>query len=356
MNASMELQEYNTEDFLLNDSFIRYCLQSDQQDIQFWENWILHNPGKQTDVTEAKKLLFSLGIRLTPVEKEHEFQKLKQLIEESIAEEKQNGQHPVVAMPVRRKARWFVAAAAACLLFVAGYAVKWLSDTHSINNNNSALAYMIYTTHAGERKVLELADGSSIILNSNSTLKIPSDFNQEKRTLQLTGEAFFDVAKNKNKPFIVSSKNIAVEALGTSFKVRSYDFDPAMRVALVEGKVRIENTTKDKRSTETLLPGEQVRIHSPSGKMNKEKFDIGREMDWKENKLVFKDASLSQIAAQLEYWYGLKVNLAISAPRKISFNGEFINGDLDRVLTAITYVNKLNYTVEHKQITITSVK
>ena len=90
--------------------------------------------------------------------------------------------------------------------------------------------------------------------------------------------------------------------------------------------------------------------------MNKEKFDLGREMDWKVDKLVFKDASLSQIAAQLEYWYGLKVNLAITAPRKISFNGEFINKDLDKVLTAITYVNKLNYSLDNKQITISSMK
>jgi len=142
--------------------------------------------------------------------------------------------------------------------------------------------------------------------------------------------------------------------LGTSFKVSSYDFNPAMRVSLVEGKVKVESKANDTHNAEVLLPGEEVNIHSLAEKMIKEKFDISRELNWKEDKLIFKDASLQEIAAQLEYWYGLKVNFKISAPRKIRFNGEFINKDIDKVLAAITYVNKLNYSLDNKQITISS--
>lgn len=354
----MELKEYGTEDFLLNDSFVRYCLQSNGQDIHFWESWIQNNPDKEAETTEARKLLFSLGLRLTPEEKKYEFQKFKQLIEQSIAKEKQSnpvGQPVLINIPQRHKTwRWAAAAAAACLVFLAGYSVKWLAGTNDIKNNNTALAYTVYSTNAGERKTLELADGSSVILNSNSTLKIPSDFNQGKRNLQLKGEAFFDVAKNKDKPFIVSSKNVAIQAVGTSFKVRSYDFDTAMRVALVEGKVKVESKTDDASNSEVLLPGEELKIQFSAESMTKENFDISREINWKDDKLIFRDASLQQIAEQLEYWYGLKVNLHISASRKIRFNGEFINKDIHKVLATITYVTKLSYSLNNEEITITS--
>ena len=181
-------------------------------------------------------------------------------------------------------------------MLFAGYALKWLADLNGTTNTSTVLAYTVYSSSAGERKTLELADGSSVILNSNSTLKIPSDFNVEKRNLQLTGEAFFDVAKNKEKPF----------------------------------------------------------INAVSANIVKSRFNISAENNWKEDKLIFRDASLPEIAQQLEYWYGLKVNLEIANAKKVRFNGEFFNTDINKVLAAITYVNKLTYSLNNKEITIIS--
>lgn len=171
----------------------------------------------------------------------------------------------------------------------------------------------------------------------------------------MTGEAFFDVAKNKEKPFMVASKNVYVEALGTSFKIRSYDFEPGIKIMLVEGKVKVEDKA-NQLNTAVLLPGEQMNIYAATGKMLKQEFDLTNELNWKENKLIFKDASLEQIASQLEYWYGLKVNLNILSHQKVRFNGEFLNKDIDKVLSAITYVNKLNYSINNKEIYISSLK
>ncbi len=354
----MELIQYSTEDFLLDDSFVRYCLQANEQDVQFWENWIQQNPAKELEIAAARKLLFSLGLRLSPADKNKEFQKLKKLIQESILKEKsatRQTQAVVIEMPQRSRFwRWSAIAAAACLLLFAGYALKWLADLNGTTNTNTVLAYTVYSSSAGERKTLELADGSSVILNSNSTLKIPSDFNVEKRNLQLTGEAFFDVAKNKEKPFIVSSKNISVKALGTSFKVRSYDFDTAMRVALLEGKVDVKSFANDHHFSQLLLPGEEAGINAVSANIVKSRFNISAENNWKEDKLIFRDASLPEIAQQLEYWYGLKVNLEIANAKKVRFNGEFFNTDINKVLAAITYVNKLTYSLNNKEITIIS--
>ena len=354
----MELKEYSTEDFLLNDSFVRYCLQANERDIQFWENWKQQIPAKEHEIAEARKLLFSLGLRLSPAEKNREFQKLKKLIQESIAKENSTTRHEravVVDMPQRNRVwKWMAIAGAACLLLFAGYGLKWLADANAAKNAGTVLAYTVYSSNAGERKTLELVDGSSVILNSNSTLKIPSDFNVEKRNLQLTGEAFFDVAKNKEKPFIVSSKNISVKALGTSFKVRYYDFDTAMRVALLEGKVDVKSYVNNNHYTQLLLPGEEVSINAVSANMFKSRFDIALERDWKEDRLIFRDASLTEIAQQLEYWYGLKVNLVTTNTKKIRFNGEFFNKDIEKVLDAITYVNKLSYSLNNKEITIIS--
>lgn len=387
----MEFREYAAEDFLLDDTFLRYCIGSDEQEIAFWEDWTRKNPDREPLVREARGLLFSLGLRLSPDEKQIEFQKLRLAIRESIIGESRNkenadtehksrltgqmtglpvqdgddgqmnpgtdGQAMIVNMPDPGPNRkWAVRIAAALILLLAGYGIKSVVDKFSGYGTNNSLVYTIYSTRSGERKTMELADGSRLILNSNSELKIPADYNSGSRNLQLSGEAFFEVAKNKSDPFEVSCGKVSVRALGTSFKVRSYSFDSSMRVALVEGSVKVDSRNTSQKSSQILLPGEEVNlnVNAASAELVKKKFDIDREWGWKEDRLIFKDASLQQIAAELEYWYGIKVNLKIRAPRHIHFNGEFVNKDIDKVLSAITFVNKLSYTLDNKEITITS--
>lgn len=345
----MHPERYTVEDFLTNDSFINYCFKSNESDIAFWEEWIKSHPEKQAEFSEAKSLFVSMSIQLSETEKEEEFGKLQQAIREI----NRNSQKRSVQLKPISILQRVAAVAAIVVLSIGGI---WLVREFSSKTYTATTAH--FTTYAsakGERKTVKLPDGTSVILNSNSSISISDNFNALKREVNLKGEALFDVAHNKQKPFIVAAGNLKVQALGTSFKVRQYDFDKQLKVSLLEGKVRVSQQLKDESKMEVILhPGEAVYLNTDSPELRKQSFDLNAETNWKEGKLIFKDASVAQIATQLEYWYGVKIVPPSNIKKSVRFNGEFINKKPEEVLAAIAYVTHLKYEVKNNTIMLTN--
>lgn len=334
----MELQQYKAEDFILNDSFVRYCLRSNDTDVQFWENWLLRYPHKQAEVDKAREWIFMLGLRLTPEEKEAEFQSLQ----EHISTITPATEEPLIATSVVAiRSRWktiFRISAAAILLLAT---VTWLrKTTHSDSTGTGAADYALFEAGDSIRKAIVLADGSRVILNTHSKLKVPAAYNVTQRQLFLEGEAYFEVAAVAAKPFVVTANQLAIKALGTAFKVRAYAFDTATYVALVNGRVRVVDTAQATSAME-LAPGQQLSGVPHRNTFVRTTFDMNRELNWRSGKLIFEDASLTDIAATLEYWYGVKVHLTPGKYKPIRFNGIFVNKSVHEVLSAICFVNGL---------------
>ncbi|HVI48687.1 MAG TPA: FecR domain-containing protein [Chitinophaga sp.] len=325
----MDLQQYKAEDFILNDSFVRYCLRSNESDVQFWESWLERYPHKQEEAAKAREWVFRLGLRLTPEEKDAEFEKLKAAI--AVADED--------IQPVSTQIGWkrILRIAAAVITPVALLSAWWITNrSHSVPQENKK-SYTVYAAGDSIRRRIILQDGSEVILNAHSTLAVPVAYNEEDRRLQLKGEALFDVAKADGKPFIVSTGNIDVQALGTAFKVRAYGFDITTSVMLVNGKVRV---AQDSATTE-LTPGEKLSTHKDHPAFAKSTFNIEKETAWRKGQLVFSNASLADIAQQLEYWYGIRVEVQQGKYKPIRFNGVFNNKPLNEVLAAVCFVNGL---------------
>lgn len=316
----MNLQLFTAEDFMLNDSFVRYCLQSNEEDVAFWNDWIARNPHKLEATTQAKEWVLRLGMGLTPDQKQEEFRKLRTLIETGDTR--------------RQRFRKFLPyAAAAVLLGCLFLAWRWKEQSHP-----TAIApAMAYTIHRADsvRKEIILADGSTVILNRNSTLQVPDNYNQQERHLILEGEAWYEVQKKDNCPFTVTAGKITVQALGTVFKVRAYLFDSSVQVSLLSGKVRVAAANASKE----LLPDQYVK--NVNGQLIAGTFNAAREQDWRNGKLYFKDASLKEVAALLEFWYGIKVHITPGNYQPIHFNGEFVNKPLPAVLASISYITNL---------------
>jgi len=174
----------------------------------------------------------------------------------------------------------------------------------------------IETPNGGQYQVV-LPDGTKVWLNAASSLRYPEVFVGNERSVQLTGEAYFEVAKNKMKPFHVKSKNQDVEVLGTHFNINSYMDDKTIKTTLLEGSIKISNQKFNK----ILTPGEQAIagiaenafIHVSND------VDLDDQVAWKNGLFRFNDSELRDVLIQLERWYDVKIDYS-SLPNK-RYNG-----------------------------------
>lgn len=169
----------------------------------------------------------------------------------------------------------------------------------------------------GEMKIL-LSDGSKIWLNSGSRLKHPVAFTGDERTVYLEGEAFFEIAENKECPFIVKTKFGTIRVLGTKFGINAYD-NGEPSATLVEGKISFETPTQS--SPVILYPGEQIRL-TESGQLIKRKVETEEYVGWKDGVYVFKNKKLREIMETLECWYDVSVTFTDKTIEDLSFTGK----------------------------------
>lgn len=196
--------------------------------------------------------------------------------------------------------------AAACLVFLMlGIGTYTVLTTGQ--DTNTAVAMLTVSNPKGKNTLQTLPDGSKVWLGAGSTLSYPKAFEGDTRELSLTGEAFFDVVKNPDKPFIIHTGNVQTKVLGTSFKITAFE-GQAPNVAVSTGKVRVEqNRNGGVRELALLLPGQQVTWKAKENKAVKQAIDKNEVLEWKTGKQAFHDVALGDISNALERWYGVKI-------------------------------------------------
>ncbi|WP_158995645.1 FecR family protein [Mucilaginibacter sp. L196] len=206
----------------------------------------------------------------------------------------------------------------------------------------------ISTPRGGQYQVV-LPDGSKVWLNAASSIKYPTFFNGKKRLVEITGEAYFEVAKNASMPFIVKSNRAEVEVLGTHFNIMAYDDETLMKTTLLEGSVKITSG----KTSDILKPGEQALLNEKGQLQVTDDVDVNEETAWKNGLFQFKDADVESIMRQLGRWY----NVTISYEGKIC--ARQYTGKISRNVKASELLNMLKYTglnsrIEGKNIIITN--
>ncbi|MEQ6118795.1 FecR domain-containing protein [Reichenbachiella sp. MALMAid0571] len=204
----------------------------------------------------------------------------------------------------------------------------------------------------GRKTTFELPDGTKVNLNAASKLKYIDDVENSKRIVHLSGEAFFDVAEDKTKPFSVVTKGISTTALGTSFNVKAYSDDPLVKVLLMTGKVGVEYLSA-KANGLILNPGMGAEYDSNKENLISKDFDFEKEMGWKQGIIVLDRVGLPTVVQELERWYGVKIQ--IQNKQKAgdwNYSGRFQNESLENVLSTMGHVKGFNYKIDNKTITI----
>lgn len=192
----------------------------------------------------------------------------------------------------------------------------------------------------GVRTRFQLPDGSTGFLNSGSTLKYPVQFTTE-RSVELTGEAFFDVVHNKKIPFYVNTKNLNIKVLGTTFNVIANEDEKIEEIVLQTGKVDI--STKNGKKLTSLLPDEQLILDIEKQTFSKKEVIASQYTTWKEGKLVFRNENMQQVALRLSRWYNADVVVDDKLLNNYTFHATFIDEPLDEVLKLISITTPISY-------------
>ena len=217
---------------------------------------------------------------------------------------------------------------------------------------SKSIKYNTLIIPRGGEFFLQLSDGTKVWLNSETTLRYPVQFIGEERKVELTGEAFFEVARNEKVPFLVESGDQTVKVLGTEFNISSYKENSLISTTLVKGSVEVFIKNKpDKR--QTLVPNEQITISKIDGLISKQKVNPYQYIAWKDGRFVFDDQNLCEIMKTLSKWYNVDVVFAREELKNFRFTGNLERySDFGEVLKKIQKTNEVEFTIENKQITI----
>lgn len=211
----------------------------------------------------------------------------------------------------------------------------------------SAQMNMLSTPKGGQYQIV-LPDGSKVWLNSASSIKFPAVFAKNERKVAVTGEVYFEVVKDKSSPFRVSFGDTEIEVLGTSFNVMAYTDEADFRTTLVEGSVSLTN----KKANMMLKPGQQASI-ALSGTMTRKEADIDEAIAWKKGLFYFQDASIQEVMKKAARWYDIDIRYDGTIPVR-KFTGKVsMDVNISELLQMLKYAG-VNCKIEDKKIIVSS--
>ena len=278
---------------LNEDIIIRYlenrCSEEDFVLINEWMKESDENAGELFRMEE----IYQLG--KFPFEEENLVAKAERRLGRRLEQENQKRQEVFKLKSVLR----YAAAIVGVIVLAAGLAY-WF--------RNKAEELVVASAAHGQVREMLLPDGTKVWLNQSSVLKYPRAFEGKERHVYLDGEAYFEVARNHEKPFTVKSQAMDVRVLGTSFNIKCRPDNSFAETTLVEGEVEVKD--KSDKGIITLLPGQKADLNRVTGRMQVTQVDPKMEIVWHNDLIPFEKSSIFQIAAALERFYGVKIILS----------------------------------------------
>ncbi|MDX2304850.1 MAG: FecR domain-containing protein [Microscillaceae bacterium] len=312
----MNYSNFNLEDFVLDETFQRWVKQPDPQNQVFWEDFLRTHPQKRELIEEARKIILVLKFkRVDPLPEEYE--KVLQGILKS---------QPKTRVLSNKSRLYRSLAAAVSLLILASLVFVYLSRPSEIK----------YLTRSCETQKIMLKDGSVVHLNANSVLYHYDNWNGSiDREVWLKGEAYFEIKKSLSgkQKFIVHTKELDVEVLGTKFNVN--DRRGITQVLLNSGKVQLNIHNSPTTKQITMNPGDLIEYSSLHQKISQKIIKKDIYSTWKENRLVFDDVSLGKVAQRIEDNFGYKVIFKDPKLAELRFTGATPANNLDILLKVL---------------------
>nr|WP_319399515.1 FecR domain-containing protein [uncultured Carboxylicivirga sp.] len=199
----------------------------------------------------------------------------------------------------------------------------------------------------GQMSNITLPDGTVVQLNSGSHFSYTGNFTQGERTVELTGEAFFDVARDAEHPFIVKTKTLDFVVHGTSFNIQAYDDDDRINTTLVEGSLGV--VAKKGDEIVRLKPGQKISYNDVSKKYSVKEVDVDLYTSWQDGIIIFRNEKLEDIAKKLERWYNVEIIIKDQKLAKELYFGSIMkNKPIDQILEVLKRTSSLHYQIEYR--------
>jgi transmembrane sensor len=350
----MHYLDYDTEDFLKDEKFKSWVFHPDHDSDFYWNSFMESFPEKTAFVLRAKKLL--LSFRFTE----------EKLVEPGDEEQRELYQRilnyrPVKSMRKRTNSYFFNhilengSFRVAAIITMALIASFLLFRTDVKQEEEPVVKVNMVTKSApyGQRLTTTLPDGSTVKLNSGSTITYPEIFLQV-REVKLEGEAFFEIKRNTDWPFVVETDNIRTEVMGTSFNVRNYGGNSGIEVALLSGKIQVNLLSDNDLILDRVIlePMHMAVLNKNNKGLYEKSFTYNQVLGWKDNLLSFRNAGIDEILETLERWYGVNFVVRKKFGKEKDFNAEYYNKSLLQILEGVSYSFDFKFTIDDKTVTI----
>lgn len=348
-------RDYTAVDFLNDESFLRWISEPTQKENDFWNNFLKTHPYKKADIKEATlvfKLFYSRENKLALNEQYDLWKKIqdesknsKRTIFLKLAKYAaililvffsgavtyylyQNGgqqyQYELAETPQTTKDEAMIVLSDGSQISLEKQMsqISYSQNGQQLIVNNDTITQKTPTDGGlinkiiipyGKKSMIMLSDGSKVWLNAGSQLIYPSVFSEKTRQVMLVGEAFFDVAKNTEKPFVVRTTDISIHVLGTRFDISAYPEDKLIQTVLVEGKVNLTYSGKgilNREYSVEMKPNQMVVVNKSTGESRSQTVDVSKFVSWKDGMLEFEKVDLVRALKQVERYYNVRIQLA----------------------------------------------
>lgn len=233
----------------------------------------------------------------------------------------------------RKPLTWMAVAASLAILFGFGHLLYGELDREE---EVVPVQELVRTTEWGQKLNLSLSDGTQIRLNSGSSIRYPEKFTGDSRVVELDGEAYFEVAQDPLRPFIIKLGEVHTTVLGTSFNINSYSGQDQIAVTVASGKVRVASEHKEVH----LGPNEQGQFDRRTQSMTKIKTDISAFLNWKDGIIQFEDTRLTEVSHTLERWFGVQIEFENGNIGNCHITASYDNVNLEEILESMVYTKK----------------
>lgn len=340
--------QYSIEDFIQDPHFRQWVLDATLETTNFWEQYRAENPTQKENIDVARAMVMGITIKDIPVDAERMHRNINNILSATKVETVT----PMV--PLSRKI-WFSAAAVVALLVVAGL---WWAKV--VNTERQVKPEQEVVASANVVTPIVLPDGSRVTLEKNSRLTYDKDFKGDVRTVYLEGEAFFEVVKNPNKPFVVYANNLVTKVLGTSFRIKAFPKEN-VTVNVVTGRVSVfahKKETNKQKDPETdgliLTPNQKVVFTEEDDKLKRSLIEAPVVIIPQEalEQMVFEEAPVTTILKAVQEAYGVEIVYDEDNMQKCALTVRLRNETLFDKLTVICKSIGATYKVVDAQVII----
>lgn len=336
MEVDSKFKNYTVEDFVQDEDFRCWINSPNEILNSFWTNFQKDYPEKSDTIVQASQIVKALFIEeriILPEEYQVSLGQLKTYLDRKSSH--------------INTTKWLSSnwrnVAAVLLLPILAVSIYLYTSKNLVQSSGQVVQYVVPD---GQKSKVILADGTQVWLNSGSTLTVSMDKNN-RRKVQLAGEAYFDVTKDKSIPFLVETRNYSVKVFGTQFNVRDYNDQMESETILKEGSISI--LTRSRKEIK-MAPGQRFFLDKTK-KYSVSEVNPEIYMSWKDNVLKINNEKLQDLLVRMEHWYGVKIQVDnFDRVKNLKYTLTIKTESLREMLDLMSYVTPLNYKIEGEEV------